>query len=593
MRTRAALAALLLASCLDVPEGPAPECRATTECDSANGEVCEEGVCWGNPPEGMFAAVVVPPSDRKDLVPKEIRELQITESGWIAGLALERPITVSGAVEATCPGTGACDRAIEATITVTRASHFAGGPGFKTVIETTVSTDGATYELRVPPPRADATDEERRELPYTVTVVPKGRGDSEPTSPTAAMRVPPMWFQIAPTEDTTRAIQLGGTALGAIDGQVLSSAFAGLAKYRVVALGRWEPGGPLTEVSTVAYTQADGKFTLYLSDGLAEDVEVVARPYGGGIQPTLRMAGVSKDGATQLALVEPIGLGGTEDIGLELRGKNGDGEIGPVRGATVRLSAQVGAPTPGATRATVTFERTTDDSGRVKVPVLGGSAINDAYVLDVIPPASAAVGAITSVPLGPMTSRQTILLPPRVAIRGTVVGAWGEPLENVPVTARPALEFLWSLEGSAQTFLSSIPVATTSTTSRGEFVLWVDPLVASVGGLYDVVIEPPTTNKYPLRAPTHVVTDIAIPDRSGPPLLEIVLPDAAFVHGQVTDPSNKNVEGAEVKVFKIIPSLTSICTSVPHAPSTCPVPASLQGRGASDLGGVVRVTLPR
>ena len=305
--------ALLLVGCLDVPEGPAPECRATTDCDSANGEVCEDGVCWGNPPEGMFAAVVAPPSDRKDLVPKEIRELQITESGWIAGLELERPITVSGAVEAVCPGTGACDRAIEATITVTRDSHFEGGPGFKTVVETDVSTEGSTYELRLPPPREGASDEERRDLPYTVTVVPKGRGDTEPLSPTAAMRVPPMWFQVAPADSTTtRTIQLGGTALGAVEGQILSSAYAGLPKYRVVALGRWEPGGPLTEVSTVAYTQSDGKFKLYLSDGLAEDVEIVARPFGGGIQPTLRMAGVSKDGATQLALIEPI-LAGLRD----------------------------------------------------------------------------------------------------------------------------------------------------------------------------------------------------------------------------------------------------------------------------------------
>ena len=66
MRNPSPLAVCLLASagCLSVPEGPIPQCETSADCDRAHGEVCEEGVCWGNPPAGPFAAIVSPPSER-------------------------------------------------------------------------------------------------------------------------------------------------------------------------------------------------------------------------------------------------------------------------------------------------------------------------------------------------------------------------------------------------------------------------------------------------------------------------------------------------------------------------------------------------
>ena len=69
---RAVLLLTLLAGCLDVPSGPDVECSTTSDCDSASGEICDEGVCWGNPPQGMYAVVISPPSSRKDLVPREL-----------------------------------------------------------------------------------------------------------------------------------------------------------------------------------------------------------------------------------------------------------------------------------------------------------------------------------------------------------------------------------------------------------------------------------------------------------------------------------------------------------------------------------------
>ena len=34
-----------LGGCLNVPDGPAPMCHVTADCDQKNGEVCQEGVC--------------------------------------------------------------------------------------------------------------------------------------------------------------------------------------------------------------------------------------------------------------------------------------------------------------------------------------------------------------------------------------------------------------------------------------------------------------------------------------------------------------------------------------------------------------------
>ncbi|HRC56826.1 MAG TPA: hypothetical protein PKU97_12930, partial [Kofleriaceae bacterium] len=54
----AALAALASAGCLSVPDEDEPQCRRASDCDQAVGEVCEEGVCWGDPPSVPLAAIV-------------------------------------------------------------------------------------------------------------------------------------------------------------------------------------------------------------------------------------------------------------------------------------------------------------------------------------------------------------------------------------------------------------------------------------------------------------------------------------------------------------------------------------------------------
>lgn len=572
------------AGCLDVPAEATPECHITDDCDSAHGEVCEEGVCWGNPPEGMFAAVVSPPSERKDLVPKEITQLVMSEAGWISGLQLEKPVTLSGYVDALCGG-ASCGRAIEATITVTRASQFQGGPGFKTVVTTQTSgNDGASYEVRLP--RTGETDPA-----YLVTVMPAGRGEAPGPARTAAQLVPPARFELSVTGDMTRTITLGGDELPRIDGTLIASGGGGLAGYRVVAMGRWELGSPATEVSTVDYTEADGRFQLLLAKNLVGTVEIVARPHDG-VAPTLRLAGVPAAVGSEPVLVQPADIGVPVRSRFEIRGKDGAGEIAPVRGARVKVSATLEPALPEGAIATHVVEGTTTDDGTVALELLDGDALRDRYRIEVVPPASANVGVVFDAPIPVMAVQSPMILPARVPIRGTVTDATGAPIKDVAVTARPSLRFTWNLEARPQAFLSAIPPATTVTPASGDFVLWVDPTIADLWGHYDLVFEPPVAGKYPLRAPTWIQPEIEIPGIEGPAPQQVQLPDAAFVHGLVTDPAGMPVEAAEVKVFRVNTNL-SLCSMVEFAPLSCPIPAALQGRGATDTAGAVRVSLPR
>ena len=158
------LALISLSACVSVPEAPKPMCETTSDCDHDSGEICDEGVCWGNPPSGLFAAVLAPPSTRHDLVPRELPQVTIHDDGWIDDLALESAVRLTGRVIAFCPPpmTGCEAETLAATITVSRPSQFDGGPGFKTAATVDAGASGFTIAV----PRARPGDD-----PYTVTVV--------------------------------------------------------------------------------------------------------------------------------------------------------------------------------------------------------------------------------------------------------------------------------------------------------------------------------------------------------------------------------------------------------------------------------------
>ncbi len=577
-----------LCGCLAVPSGPAPECTKASDCDTANGEICDEGTCYGNPPQGMYAVVISPPAERQDLVPRELVMPAIADDGWIADLALQRPTVFTGRVEASCNPPTPCDRgAIGATITITRPSMFKGGPGFKVIADAKTSLDSSGPSFEVALPKTAANDTQ-----YLVTVIPTGRGD-EPQggSPSAAELYPPMRFTLdAKNNSYTKTILLGGATQPTVDGTVVGALGGGLSHYRVVAMGHWEASSPPTEVSSVDYTGSDGKFHIVLADNLVGTVELVARPAPNApAAPTLHQQQVSSTSSSTRTLVQPANLGNVKSYTFPIRGVDGSGSINGVRGARVTVTATIGGVTTGQTLATFAAEGTADDSGNVSLSLLDGSGITPQYRLDVVPPASSNMGVLFDMPLS--LAATPLLLPTRIAIRGEVDDYLGNPLKDVSVTARPSLRFTWSFPDAPQAFVSAIPAATTLTPETGEFALWVDPTVATLWGHYDLAFEPASK----ARAPSWLRTDIEIPrdtTLSTVSVDQIRLPDAAAIRGLVIDPDGIEVEGAEVKIFRLSASL-ALCTEVLNAPASCPIPANLQGRGDSDTAGIVRLTLPR
>jgi len=241
---------------------------------------------------------------------------------------------------------------------------------------------------------------------------------------------------------------------------------------------------------------------------------------------------------------------------------------------------------------TVADERITNELGSVTLHLLDGAGIASSYRLSITPPAGSSLGASFEQKLVIGADAVPIRLASRVSLHGRILGSDGQPLGNVAVTARPSLRFLWTLDAAPQAFVAAIPAATDVTAlDTGEFAVSVDASVAGISGHYDLLIEPPAET----RAPTYLKTEVEIP-RDGPldavAVGEITLPDAAYVHGRIAAPDGASVDGAELKLY-VLNTGANLCSEVAHAPTSCPIPALLQGRGTSNALGTVNVALPR
>ena len=606
---RALLASTLVVAsvgaCLSVPSQQKPACKSSSDCNSAAGEVCDEGVCWGNPPMGSFAAALGPPSDRADVVPTELPLLSIPDDGWLGDLVLDQPVTFSGRVEAFCMAPTTCtDGSLPATITVTRDSLFRGGPGFHAIVDAKdgVAAGNTSFSLGVP--RTNDADPD-----YIVTIMPDGRAPGPPNdgSVAPAELAPPLRMHLrAPSDLAAMTITLGKADSPVITGALTDGNNHALASYRVVALGRWDANEAPTEVSTVDYTGTAGTYSITLADGITGNVEIVATPYDSSVvAPALHLTNVPATSSNK-PLSAPVTLGSQRPVQMAIVGVSGSGEIAPIPGARVIVSSTYTPSIAGATRAELDAEVTTDDHGLANMTLLDGSAFAGGYTLTVIPPIGSSLGVVYNqawtfgqtdpvCQMQPQTcpsgaSCSCIGLPARIAVRGTLKDTRGFPIANASVTATPSLRFAWSLPPGDQDFLTQIPAATAVTPDSGDFVVWVDPYLAGVWGHYDLSVEPASGADSPL----WTISDIEIP-RAGQPTLtlgDVTVPDAANIHGRITDPTGTVVEGGELRVFSIVTD-QSLCTQVSYHPSDCVIPAQLVGHGTSDNLGVTRLTLPR
>lgn len=589
---RAAAVVLALGGCLSVPSLGQPKCSSNDDCNRGAGEVCEDGLCWGNPPPGPYAAALAPPIDRTDLVTTELSLLAIPDHGWMGDLVVDASVTISGRIEAYCAQPAMCDSgAIGAQIIVSRPPAFPGGPGFHASVQSQagVARGADSFSITVPRTRDG-------EPPYVMSIVPDGRTEPPMSGGVSdAELAPPAQLTVVATDNVSLPVTLGSPDSQVLSGLVADSSGHPLHDYRVVALGRFDASGQPTEVSTVAFS-ADGTYSITLADGLVGPVELVARPIDPTVvAPSLHIGGVAAVSGSR-TIGQPAYLGQAATFQLTVEGLSTSGPVVPVVGARVSI---IGSYAPALAASVYTdfeYDATTDDHGTAHLWLLDGSALLPSYVLRVIPPSGSNpnLGVAYDVPLAQTTSEvgsPTLRLPQRIALSGKLVDSQGNPIGKVSVTAAPSLRFQWSLDGSPLSFLDAIPAATTASTDDGNFSVYVDPVLADTWGHYDLTFEPPATS----GAPHWTLTDVEIPRvmaETTLPLGKVTIPDAAYIHGRITDAGGTPVASGTLSIFQLGTN-PSLCSQVAHAPAGCAIPAQLVGHGVSDAAGTVELTLPR
>ncbi|MFT3699759.1 MAG: hypothetical protein QM831_41815 [Kofleriaceae bacterium] len=584
-----ALAITCLAGCITIPEPPAPECTVNSDCNTAMGEVCSANQCYGGPPSGTFGAVIVPPALRPDLIANEIANLTLPENGDFGTLQIEAPVRITGRIEAYCPDQATCSQeSVAATVVITRAPLFAGGTGFTSSVSATEGLSRGNNSFTAFVPRSHDGDP-----PYVITVVPTGNGPQPPQNggTSAAELSPTVAFERSPTTDiSVGTIVLGSKTSPVITGTVSDSANRPLTRYRVVARGKLDPLGAVTDVSTVAYTTT-GTYSLTLSDNIVGTISIVATPYGSGVTaPTLTFPGLDAKSGVH-PLTQPADVGEMVTSKIHIEGLSGDGSVNPVAGAKVTVTAEVDSLLHDSADATFTAQGTTLDTGDVELALLDGSAFH--YTMRVIPPAGSDLGVVFDQDIDStmLSAIPDVRLPARVALSGRIVDAAGQPAKALSVTAKPSLRFQWSELDDAASFLAEIPAATANTDDAGDFIVYVDLLVAGVWGHYDVSFDQTSGS----TAATYTVGDVELPREvtlTSLALPQTQLPDTAFLHGTITDKNNLKISGGELRVFQISAD-TSLCDQVPYPPANCTIPAQLIGNATTDDTGGLRLGLPR
>ncbi len=578
---------LTAAGCLAVPGAKRKQCSDSSDCETVLGEVCEENACYGGPPAGAFGIIVSPPADRSDLGAVEREISALPGDGQVGILSLEPSVRITGRVEAFCVAPLICQGAsIAATIAITRPPMFRGGPGFKTVVTSREGMPKGEASFTALVPRAHNGDPN-----YVVTIVPEssGNGDRPLASgaTSAAEQAPPLRMMLdASANGDLGRIVLGSERSVVLSGTLSDAASQALGNYRVVALGRLDSGGPLTEVSTVDYSTT-GVFSVIVADGALEPLAIEARPYDATL-PKLYLYGLAARSASY-AIAQPPGLGSPVAVSFGVEGLSGDGQVKSVGGAHVSVSGVYAQPVGNEMRAVVAVDATSSSDGAVQLSLLNGAAFANSYKMRVIPPAGSELGVIYDEVLS--LSRGTpVRLPRRVAMRGRVVDGTGQPVSKISVTARPSLRFMWSLDEAARNFVAEIPPASAVTGNAGDFVLWVDSYIAATWARYDLEFEAPSGSD----AANWVRSDVEVPrtQQTAVAMGDVVMPDSALLRGTLTDSGEQPVVGGDLAIYQI-PVDSSLCQLVLFPPSNCEIPARRLGKGTSDPRGIAKLALPR
>jgi len=594
-----AVALIPTAGCLELVGGPAaPECVETVDCNTGGGEVCDEGVCWGDPPAKHLAVVVGAPADRPWLVTAEVPELEIGADGWMSDLVPEVGVALRGRVEVVC---GGCPvgMSVGASIQVRRASRILGGPETLATVSSmggvpsssTVSDD--SFSIMVPP--VGEGDPQ-----YEIRIEPDDDVPLYADGPTAAELVPPSrrtvtFDELASGIDAVLQV----STLRVVSGRIVDAVGAGIPDMRVSAVGRVDPLQPLERVSTITRTNQDGDFVLLLGEDALDVIDVIATPPEPDM-PTLIAHDQFLDDEDLGSLRMPS-FPSTMHVTIPLIANDPAGNPLPLENARVELRAVIEDALPDPqVEAVFNLETVVEAGNKIEADVIPGQLGRPrVYALRITPsPESPAASTERLIEIGDSGAVQAAVeLDARTAVSGVVVDYDGQAVEGLTVRARPALGFTWSLDDAARDTLAGLTPPSYVTDASGGFIVWVDPAIDKYAASYDLECVPAEG----APVPRWTVSAVSVPEElqiaSGVDVGTVVLPDAAMVRGRVVDPTleatdpMRTVAGALVQVYEVVESTTACAAA--NAPDDCQPPAVLLAAGRSDADGVIRLVLAR
>ncbi len=590
--TRALVAAMLLVgACIEAPVQPDDriECRADADCNTGAGEVCDEGVCWGNPPATRYAAVLGPSAAFNSVAATtEIASVVFEADGWFGdgasgGLRLIEAMRVSGQVKAPCPAAlEACSGylVVPGTIKWIRPSDIPGLPEL-TVTSTMSSTGNGTgggFEVHLPRPAAVTT----YTVVFTPSTAPLGAG-----LPSAANLLPPLRASVtvgpADAGGVVRDFMLS-TSPRTISGRISQVGTTALGGWRVYAeAGDGTVQGALVRASNIAITNPDGDFTLALADGpsLVDLVFVPTNVTGAGESEPPRVRLRDHVVTSPLpALVLPK-LERIIAAPVTVDGIDGSGGVADVAGASVvaRLD-QLFGNVYLQHQATAT----TGASGLGSLQILlGTEPLPLHYELDVLPGPLSEMASVYGVDLFVADTVPTpaVRLPRGQPIVGAVLDEQGFGVPGATVTASVSGPSLCALSSDDLRVARGLAPVQATTNANGEFALFVDRDFAGTPLTYDIAVEPSAGT----WAPAWTFLDTT----PSPDHRALWLPEAAHVRARVFAPSSNLAPDTLVTLHELTDK-PAPCPQVSYGTAGLSV---RQAVGTSDPEGVVRLILPR
>ncbi len=603
-------ASLSIAGCLDAAaSGSQSMCEVASDCNGA--QICDDGVCWGDPPDSsLFAAVIIPPADRPDLAPTEITNIGIAPDGTIQGLELGPTVLVHGRVELGCDtrSEDVCDDnlLVPAQITIERAAAFVGGPNYRRTVLTNIEANAEedSFSVRLPKDGAE----------YRVTVTPDETSLDSLASGATQIQAPPFSTTIRTDDDLEVVWELGRPdQLKAIEGCITSAAGNGsnFSGMHVSALGRWTTLSALTRASSIVTTDNDGCFSLSVPINMLDEFDIIAKPGPGTTLPTLRLAGEyvrdpdpkSPNVAHQLEPLRMPNAANPVTFKLPLMGLASGGALEPISGATIQFET--------------TFEKSSEEERDVRVRFLaqvtsngigeeepgiatvtlypGNIDVNRTYQVRVLTPpdsefassfdAEIEVGTGEGAPV--LTSLD---LQRRVAVTGTITRDDDSPLVDTPISVRPSPLLRQALGGAEdRNILDNLQFPSELTGESGDFLLWLDPTLLGLMARYDFEVAPSDFSAAPRWTFSNVNVGADEGSLTAIDFGAMRLPPASYARGEIRDPQGQLLPGAEIRWFQV-PTEDS-CEQVGLLEG-CGISARLVGIWESDESGQVVAVLP-